>query len=176
MEHSIQGLVDEAQGGNPPDQLPKKDINGLAGFTASWFCVLADLYRHNGDKEFVRHLHDSIVSLLKYRQTQYDQQNRFNDANKEWDFCDWAPDFVTDSPKARATTQLYDIYGAHEAIYLLREIGDSANADKFSAWTDALTAAVRQQESDPGTHLFSDKLQENAMAVLSPSGQAGRFP
>jgi len=166
MEHSIGLVRDQAQGGRPPTELPTQDVNGLPGYSAAWFCTLADFYRHQGDKGFLASQHDKIISLLKYQQTEFNQQNVYINGTK-WDFCDWAPGFVTDSPLARATTYLYIIHGLHEAVFLLRELGDSANADKYSAWADQLTVAARSQFENPGTHTFSDRLQENVMAVLS---------
>jgi len=166
MEHSIDLVREQAQGGRPPTELPTQDVNGLPGYSAAWFCTLADFYRHQGDKDFLASQHDKMISLLKYQQTEFDPQNVYINGTK-WDFCDWVPGFVTDSPLAQATTYLYIIHGLHEAVFLLRELGDSANADIYSAWADQLTVAARAQFENPGTHTFSDRLQENVMAVLS---------
>jgi alpha-L-rhamnosidase len=166
MELSISEVRDEAQHGRPPTELPTTDVNTLPGYSAAWFCTLADFYRHSGDHEFLAQQHEKMISLLEYQQTEFDKQSVYINGTK-WDFCDWAPGFVTDSPLARAATHLYIVYGLHEAVFLLRELGDTANADKYSAWADQLTAAARTQFIDPNTRTFGNRIQENVMAILS---------
>jgi alpha-L-rhamnosidase len=167
MEHSIARVRDLAQGGRPPTELPGSDVNTLPGYSASWFCTLADFHRHAGDREFLAQQHEKIISLLKYQQTLFDANNLFINPHNAWTFCDWSPGFVVDSPLARPTTQLYIILGVHEAAYLLRELGDAANAGRYSAWADQLTAAARAKFVNPATQTYSDRLQQNVMAVLS---------
>jgi len=105
--------------------------------------------------------------LLKYQQTEFDTNNLFINPYKEWPYTDWAKDFILDGPVTRATSTLFIIHGIREAVSLLRELGDTANADKYSAWADQLTESVRAQLADSNTHTFGDRLQENAQAVLS---------
>ena len=167
MEHSIGLIRDRAQSGRPPTDLPTQDVNGIPGYSAAWFCTLADFYRHQGDKDFLASQHDKIISLLKYQQTEFDTNNLFINPYKEWPYTDWAKDFILDGPPTRATSTLFIIHGIREAVYLLRELGDTANADKYSAWADQLTESVRAQLADSNTHTFGDRLQENAQAVLS---------
>ena len=167
MEHSIELIRDRAQSGRPPTELPTQDVNGIPGYSAAWFCTLADFYRHQGDKGFLASQHDKIISLLKYQQTEFDTNNLFINPYKEWPYTDWAKDFILDGPVTRATSTLFIIHGIREAVSLLRELGDTANADKYSAWADQLTESVRAQLADSNTHTFGDRLQENAQAVLS---------
>ena len=133
MEYSIAKVRDEAQGGRAPEELPVHDVNKITGYSAAWFCTLADFHRHVGDRKFLASQHEKIISLLKFQQTQFDGNSLYTNPYKCWPFCDWSPGFVLDNPLTRATTQLYVIFGVHEAAYLLRELGDSANAEKFSA-------------------------------------------
>ncbi len=174
MEHSIALVRDQAQGGRPPTELPVSDVNALPGYSAAWFCTLADFYRHAGDREFLAQQHEKIISLLKYQQTLFDTNHLFINPHKAWTFCDWSPGFVLDSPLSRPTTQLYIILGVHEAVYLLRELGDPASAAKYSAWADQITAAAREEFMNPATQTFSDRLQQNVMAVLSDTATAAQ--
>ncbi len=174
MEHSLALVRDQAQGGRPPTELPVSDVNSLPGYSAAWFCTLADFYRHAGDREFLAQQHEKIISLLKYQQTLFDTNHLFINPHKAWTFCDWSPGFVLDSPLSRPTTQLYIILGVHEAVYLLRESGDPANAAKYSAWADQITGAARETFASPATQTYSERLQQNAMAVLSDTATAAQ--
>lgn len=174
MERSIAMVRDEAQGGRPPTELPVSDVNKLPGYSAAWFCTLADFYRHAGGWQFLAQQHEKIVSLLEYQQTLFDTNDVFVNPHKEWNFCDWSPGFVLDNPLTRATTGLYIIHGIHEAVYLLRELGDARNANVYSAWADKLTAAARARFVNPATQTYGDRLQENVMAVLSDTATSAQ--
>jgi hypothetical protein len=167
MEKTIAGGRKEAQGSRPDTEMATSDINNIPGYTASWFGVLADFYRHSGDLAFLRAQHELIVSLLAYQQTEFDARNLFSNPKKAWDFCDWANGFVGNSPEALATTDLFDIYGVRQAVFLLRALGDTANADKYGAWLDKLTEAARANLADGQKEIYGDRVQENAMAVYS---------
>ena len=167
MEHSLAKVRDEAQGGHAADELPLHDVNNISGYSAAWFCTLADFHRHVGDRKFLASQHEKIISLLKFQQTQFDTNNLYINPYKCWPFCDWSPGFVLDNPLTRATTQLYVIFGVREAVYLLRELGDTANAEKFSTWADQLTEAARAKFFTPASAGYGDRLQLNIMAVLS---------
>ena len=167
MEHSIAKVRTEAQGGRAPAELPVHDVNSIPGYSGSWFCTLADFHRHVGNREFLTSQHEAIISLLKYQQTQFDANNLFSNPYKCWPFCDWSPGFVLENPLTIATTQLYIIQGVQEAVYLLRELGDTANAEKFAEWAVQLTDAARAKFYTPTNEAYGDRLQMNIMAVLS---------
>ena len=167
MEHSIAKVREGAQGKRLPTELPVSDVNKIPGYSASWFCTLADFHRHVGDQEFLVQQHEKIISLLKYQQTLFDDQDIFVNPQKEWAYCDWSPGFVLSNPLTLATSHLYIILGVREAVYLLHELGDVANADKYSAWADKLVAAARAKFMNPETHTYSNRIQQNIMAVLS---------
>ena len=167
MEKTIAGGRAEAQGGRPGAAMPTADINNIPGYTAAWFGTLADFYRHAGDLAFLRSQHEGIVSLLAFQQTEFDQDHLFSNPKNVWDFCDWAPGYVQKTPQTRAATDLFDIYGVRQAAFLLRALGDTANAAKYSVWADTLTQAARSQLVDPQTQTYGDRVQENAMAVFA---------
>ena len=167
MEYSISKVRAEAQGDRAPAELPIHNVNSSPGYSGSWFCTLADFHRHVGDMKFLTSQHEAIISLLKYQQTQFDVNNIYCNPYKCWSFCDWSPGFVLDNPLTTATTQLYIILGVHEAVYLLHELGDTANAEKFASWADQLIVAARTIFYTPANKAYGNRLQMNIMAVLS---------
>jgi len=167
MEQSIRELREISQAGRPDTALPASEINDIPGYSAAWFCELADFHRHRGDYPFLRSQHDKIISLLEFQKTDFDRQDLFTNPHKKWAFCDWAPGFVINTPQTLTTTDLFIIKGVREAVFLLRELGDGANAEKYMIWADALTAAARRNFVAPGASTYGDRLQENAMAVYS---------
>lgn len=167
MEHSLSRLPSTAVGGAYDPKQPVSDINGLPGYTSSWFCELADFYRHVGDEAFLKSQHRSLLALLAYQQTEFDDSHLFTNPGKKWNFVDWAPDFVLDSPQSHMATDLFDIKGIHEAVFLLRALGDTANADKYDAWANTLTDAAQEHYLDLATATYGNRLQTNVMAVYS---------
>jgi len=167
MEHSICRLPATAVGGADDPKQPVSDINGLPGYTASWFCTLADFYRCSGDKAFLRTQHQSLLALLAFQQTEFDAGHLFTNPGKKWSFVDWAPDFILDSPPSHMAIDLFDVKGVREAVFLLRALGDTANAGKYGAWAQTLTEAARKSYPDPATGTYGSRLQTNAMAVYS---------
>ncbi len=53
-----------------------------------------------------------------------------------------------------------------KAIYLLDELGDTANADHYEKWESQLVQAARANLFNIKTDSFSDRLKENVMAIL----------
>lgn len=166
MEKSIRDLREIAQAGRPDSDLPTEEINSIPGYTAAWFGILADFYRHSGDDAFLRSQHAKIVSLLEFQKTDF-TDFLFTNPRDKWDFCDWAPGYVQRTPQTRAATNFFIIKGVREAAFLLRALGDAANADKYTAWADTLTQAARRRLVDPQTQTYGDRVQGNAMAVYS---------
>ncbi len=96
-----------------------------------------------------------------------DDRNVFANKHGKWPYVDWSPGFDGDSPLARAATHLFYVKAAHDAVFLLHEMGDKPNADKYAAWADTLTQAARQYLPDAATNTYGNRLEENAMAVYS---------
>ena len=167
MEQTLDRLRADAQHGRPDTDPPNDHVNGIPGYSCAWVCTLADFHRHAGDYAFLNTQHDRLLSLLQYMQGELDDRGVFVDKRGKWPFVDWSPDFDGNHPPALATTHLFYIKAAHEAAFLLREMGDTANADKYAAWADALTDAARQFLPDAATSTYGSRLQENAMAVYS---------
>lgn len=167
MEQTMQRLRDDAQGGQPATASPKSHVNSIPGYSCAWVCTLADFHRHIGDYTYLRKQHDALVSLLGYMQGELDDRNLFANKRGQWPFVDWSPGFDGDTPSARAATQMFYVRAAHDAVFLLREMGDRVNAAKYAAWADTLTQAARQNLLSAPANTYGDRLQENAMAVYS---------
>ncbi|MGI4787525.1 MAG: alpha-L-rhamnosidase C-terminal domain-containing protein [Janthinobacterium lividum] len=179
MEQTMTRLRDDAQGGRPDTELPVDHVNGIPGYSCAWICCLADFHRHIGDYVYLNKQHDRLITLLEYMKGELDENNLFADKLGKWPYVDWSPGFDGDHPLARATTQLFYVKAAREAVFLLGEMNDKPSADKYAAWADALTAAARQYLPDSATNTYSNRLQENAMAVYSgvatPAQQAAIY-
>jgi alpha-L-rhamnosidase len=167
MEQTMQRLRDDAQDGQTATAPPKSHVNGIPGYSCAWICTLADFHRHLGDYAYLHRQHDLLVSLLGYMQGELDDRKLFANKRHAWPFVDWSPGFDGDTPSARAATQMFYVRAAHDAVFLLREMGDPANAAKYAAWADTLTQAARQNLLSAPTNTYGDRLQENAMAVYS---------
>ena len=187
MEKDLTSLRAGIQGGKPADELPTGEINSIPGYSAAWFCTLADFYRHSGDDAFLRSQHALILSLLRFQQTDFDAENLYTNPHRAWDFVDWSSGLsqwnpegrFEDTPEAQTATDLFLIRGVREAVFLLRALRDTANADKYAAWADTLTAAARKHLADPKTRTYTARRQDNVMAVLSgiatPAQQAAIY-
>ena len=167
MEQTMQRLRDEAQGGQPASAAPRTHVNGIPGYSCAWICTLADFHRHIGDYDYLNKQHDGLISLLDYLKGELDGRGIFANLRKAWPFVDWAPDFNKDGPRARAATHLFMVKAAREAVFLLYEMGDAANAKKYDSWADSLSEAAQQNLADPRTNKFSDRRQDNAMAIYA---------
>jgi hypothetical protein len=167
MEQTMQRLRDDAQGGQPPSASPKAQVNSIPGYSCAWIAGLADFHRHIGDYTYLNKQHDLLISMLDFLRGELDDQSLFANKRGEWPFVDWAPDFNDNTPLARAATHCFLVKAVREAVFLLDEMNDPANAAKYAAWADELTAAARKNLLDSSTHTFSDRRQENAMAIYS---------
>jgi alpha-L-rhamnosidase len=183
MEKDLTALRAGIQGGQPDTSLPQGEINSIPGYSAAWFCTLADFYRHVGDQAYLNSKHDLILSLLQYEQTDFDSRNIYTNPHNAWDFTDWSADLScysptvnTDSAAAQAGTDMFIIRGVREAVFLLNAMGDTTNAVQYSAWADTLTAAARQYLVDTNTGSYTSRRQLNVMAVLSGVATTNQLP
>ena len=179
MEQTMTRLRDDVQGGRPNTELPNNHVNTIPGYSCAWICCLADFHRHLGDYAYLNSQHDQLISLLEYMRGELDDHGLFANKLGKWPFVDWSPEFDGDHPMARAATAMFYVKAAREAAFLLREMKDTPNADKYDAWADAMTAAARRYLPDAATDTYGNRLQENAMAVYSgvatPAQQAAIY-
>jgi hypothetical protein len=161
MQYTMDHLI--AAAGSPVHD----DVNTFPGYSAFWVMGEADYYRHVGDAAYLHSIHDRLVQLLSFMETELDDRSLFANPRKAWGFVDWSPDFNEDTPESRRAIHLEFTKAFSEGAWLLREAGDSASADRFQRRADVMTAAAHQYllDSAPGT--FGTRHQTNAMAIFS---------
>ena len=174
MELTMRDLREEAQAGRPATALPVNYVNNIPGYSNAWICGLADFYKHTGTIGYIRSQHQLLLSMLRYMKKGFNRKNIFVNKHKKWCFVDWAPYLSgswqtpdISSPQARTATDLYTCWAVRRAVFLLKAIGDTANAAKYARWDRQLIRAARQYLANPKTHTYTDLRQVNAMAIDS---------
>ena len=140
-------------------------VNGIPGYSSYWFTELADYVRHTGQTEYVRARHDQLEQLLEFMDKDFDAQNNFINHTHDWLYVDWAPGLNGDSPETRQGTTIEYIRAYRDAAWLLRQIGDTENAQHWEQRADELAQSSRQTTWSDGS--FGPRWQINAMAVLA---------
>jgi alpha-L-rhamnosidase len=158
MEQTLNRLRDDAGNG---------DVNGIPGYSCAWVCCLADFHRHIADYKFLNAQHDRLIATIEHLRGDLDDRSIVTKSQGSWMYSDWSPGFNGDTPLSRATTDLFLIRAVKEAVFLFHEMGDSASASKYSAWANQLTASARQYLPDAASNTYSNRLQENAMAIFA---------
>ncbi len=159
MEDTLNRLM-----GNSPI---KKNVNGIAGYSAFWITGEAEYYRHTGSKQQLAAFHDRLIQLMQYMETELDSRNLYANRAHSWPFVDWSPELNGDTPEARRATQM-EFYAAFEqGVYLLNQMGDTSNAQIFQQRAMQMKAAAQRYLLDTSTGSFGPRWQTNAMAVLS---------
>jgi hypothetical protein len=144
----------------------QQHVNGIPGYSAFWLTGVAQYYRQTGDKAFLERTHDRMLQLLAYVDKEFDAQSLFANKTNVWLFVDWSPELNGDTPESRRATTL-EFYGAYrDAAFLLRELGDTANADHYEQRAADIRAAAQKYLLDPATDTFGPRWQTNAAAVL----------
>ena len=123
----MEDTLDRLMGPAPVDQ----HVNGIPGYSAFWFTGTADYYRHAGSKEFLQREHSRMLELLSYVDKEFDQRNVYANKTNVWLYVDWSPDLNGDTPETRRATTLEFYRAYREAAFMLRELGDTTNADKY---------------------------------------------
>jgi alpha-L-rhamnosidase len=143
----------------------KEHVNGIPGYSSYWFTELLNHYLHTGHKEYVASMHDQIVGLLQFMDKDFDAQNNFINHTHEWLYVDWSLDLNGDTPSSRGTTILEYVRAYRAGVQLLRELGDTQNADHFAHRADELAKSSQASQFANGS--FGPRWQTNAMAVIS---------
>ena len=158
MEETLDRLLGEAP--------VTHHVDGIAGYSAFWLTGQAEYYRHTGSRKQLESVHERLVQLLRYMETEFDDRKLYANTSKSFPFVDWSPELDSDTPELRMATQ-FEFYAAfRDAIYLLRELGDTANADTFQKEADEIKAAAQKYLLDKSGS-FGTRWQTNAYAVLS---------
>ena len=159
MQETMTNLV-----GKPP---VKTHVNGIAGYSAWWISEVTQYYLHTGSTEYLKGLHERLVQLLNYMDTEIDSKNLFADTTHTWGFVDWSPELNGDTPEARRATQFEYYLAYRDGASLLRDLGDTSNAEHFEQRAQLLKDASQKYLLDPSTNTFGDRWQTNAIAVYS---------
>ncbi len=145
----------------------KEHVDSISGYSAWWINVLTQYYLHTGSKKYLQSVHERLVQLLNYMDTDVDAKNLFSDATHTWAFVDWSPDLNGDTLEARRGTQFEFYLAYRDAAFLLRELGDTANADHFEQRAALLKEASQKYFLDSSTNTFGTRWQINAAAVFT---------
>ncbi len=150
----------------PPAPI-KQHVDSISGYSAWWINVLTQYYLHTGSKEYLQSVHERLVQLLNYMDTDVDARNLFADTTHTWAFVDWSPELNGDTLEARRGTQFEFYLAYRDAAFLLRELGDTANAEHFEQRAALLKDASQKYLLDSSTHTFGTRWQINAAAVFT---------
>jgi alpha-L-rhamnosidase len=163
----MEDTMDRLMGPAPVDQ----HVNGIPGYSSFWFTEAADYYRHTGSKEFLEREHSRMVQLLNFVDREFDARNVYANKSNVWLYVDWSPDFNGDTPETRRATTLEFYRAYREASWMLRELGDTANAEKYEKRAAELKAGAEKYLLDASTGTFGPRWQTNAAAIVG--GAAG---
>jgi alpha-L-rhamnosidase len=167
-EHPLmEDTLDRLMGPAPVDQ----HVNGIPGYSAFWFTGTADYYRHTGSKQFLEHEHTRMLELLSFVDKEFDERNVYANKSNVWLYVDWSPDLNGDTPETRRATTLEFYRAYREAAFMLRELGDTANADRYDKRATQIKAGAENYLLDASTNTFGPRWETNAAAVIG--GAAG---
>jgi hypothetical protein len=158
MEETLDRLIGEAP--------VTHHVDGIAGYSAFWITGETEYYRHTGSRQHLESVHERLVQLLRYMQTEMDDRTLYANTTRALPFVDWSPDLDSDTPELRRATQFEFYAGYRDGIYLLRELGDTQNADAFQKYADKIKEAAQKYLLD-SSGSFGTRWQTNAYAVLS---------
>jgi alpha-L-rhamnosidase len=154
----------------------QQHVNGIPGYSAFWFTGVAQYYRETGSKAFLEKEHERMLQLLAYVDKEFDAQNLYANRTNVWLYVDWSPELNGDTPESRRATTL-EFYNAYrEAAWMLRELGDTTNADHYAQRAAAIKSAAQQHLLDPTTGTFGPRWQTNAAAVVSGAADPAQYP
>jgi alpha-L-rhamnosidase len=168
MEDTLDRLIGPA----PVDE----HVNGIPGYSSFWFTEVADYYRHTGSKIFLQSVHERMVQLLALVDKEFDDRSLYANKSKVWLYVDWSPQLNGDTPETRRATTLEFYRAYREAVWMLRELGDTPNAQKYEARAAAIKAGSEKYLVDPTTNTFGPRWQTNAAAVISGAADPAQYP
>jgi alpha-L-rhamnosidase len=153
----------------------RQDVNGIPGYSAFWVIGETHYYRHMGSMQQLESTHARLVQLLDYMQKELDHRQLFADKNHAWPFVDWSPELNGLDPETLRATQMEFYAAFRDGVYLLRQLHDTANADRFAKEADAMKAAAQKYLLAPSGS-FGPRWQTNAYAVLSGVANPSQYP
>lgn len=152
----------------------RRDVNGIPGYSAFWVIGETHFYRHMGSMRQLERTHARLVQLLAYMEKELDSRQVFADTNHAWPFVDWSPEMNGFDVETQRATQ-FEFYAAfRDGVYLLRQLHDTANAERFEKEADAMKAATQRYLLD-SSGSFGTRWQPNAYAVLSGAADPSQY-
>ena len=167
----MEDTLDRLMGPAPVDQ----HVNGIPGYSSFWFTGVADYYRHTGSKEFLEREHERLVQLLEFVDKEFDERNVYANKSQVWLYVDWSPELNGDTPETRRATTLEFYRAYREGAWLLRELGDTANAAKYEARAKEIQAGAQKYLMDGGTGTFGPRWETNAAAVIGGAARPDQY-
>jgi hypothetical protein len=149
-------------------------VNGIPGYSSFWFTGTADYYRHTGDKEFLEREHARMIQLLELVDKEFDARNLYANKSNVWLYVDWSPDLNGDTPETRRATTLEFYRSYRDAVWMLRELGDAANAAKYEARAAEIEAGAQKYLVD-NSGAFGPRWQTNAAAVIGGAAKPEQY-
>jgi hypothetical protein len=151
-------------------------VNGIPGYSAMWVASLYSLYSRSGDRDFVAGERDALVRILAAMDGSLNGDGLFDNAKHQWLFVDWAPELYAYTHEAVVGTNLEYVMAYSRASALFHMLGDTANADKYAARSQALQAAIRSHFRDADGPTYGTTWQLNALATLAFGADADADP
>ncbi len=142
-------------------------VNGIPGYSAMWITSLYGVYSRSGDKDFVASEHDALLQILAAMDKTLNGDGLFDNAKHQWLFVDWAPGLYAYTHEAVVGTNLEYVLAYSRASQLFHMLGDTANADKYEARSEALQAAIRSHFRDADAPTYGPTWQLNALAAIA---------
>ena len=167
----MEDTLDRLMGPAPVDQ----HVNGIPGYSAFWFTGTADYYRHTGSKQFLQQEHSRMLELLSFVDREFDERNVYANKSKVWLYVDWSPDLNGDTPETRRATTLEFYRAYREAAFMLHELGDTANADKYEKRAAQIKAGAEKYLLEASTGTFGPRWETNAAAVIGGAAGTERY-
>jgi hypothetical protein len=148
-----------------PDPV-REDVNGIPGYSAFWVIGETQYYKHAGSMRQLESTHARLVQLLDYMKKELDGRQLFADTNHAWPFVDWSPELNGADAETLRATQMEFYAAFKDGAYLLRQMHDEANAERFEKQAETMKAAAQKYLLDPSGS-FGTRWQTNAYAVMS---------
>jgi hypothetical protein len=148
-------------------------VNGILGYSSFWVTELAHYVRHTGGLDYARKMHDQLVGLLNFMDQDFNAQNQFINHAHQWLFVDWAIGLNGFGDEPQKATALEYVRAYRDGAWLLRQLGDSRNAEHFEQRADAVAKASTAADFKDGS--FGPRWQTNAMAVLAGVAQPDQY-
>jgi alpha-L-rhamnosidase len=146
---------------------PGRTTTGIPSYTGLWVTTLYDLYLHSGDKTFLATQRENILSVLAGMDATLDTSNLFTNPKHAWMFVDWSPGMNTYAQDARIGTQMQYVRAYVAGSKLLLELGDTAEAAKYSAQAKRVADAAIAAYKDSKTQTYGSTWHLNTLAVLA---------